>query len=482
MVVRVGDETVGGSGLKVDDGLGGGSEVGRGSAQRPTVEPDPSTERSSGDLGPAAPQPLVESGSPGMTVAADAPSSGEVSSEVALPTSSVGEESATEEPAAEVPAAEVLAADESAAEVPAADEPAADEPDADEPAAEVPAAEEPAAEVPAAEEPEPPSTSTAELDVAPASDEGADVRPSRRALALVLSVVLLSLVTGALAASGPAASSGPAANGAAPNGAAPMQVTAALEGLGSTVVARSVPVGLLQLPPPAGEGDTMDQSRAVMSRASTVLSEAVSTVRQAPADARPPVVARYGSLELRVPGTKVMASGFHEAATSNGLPMEPVGTMLRNLNATKFEPANDTAGPGTTYLIMSSRGRSTPATSALDVLMPRGEPVLSPVTGVVADVRQILVEQRHPDLRVELWPDEAPDLRVAIVHLDGVRVSAGDRVEAGITVLADTSRQFPFLSQIDNLTYPELYPHVHLEVQPRDANRPGGTEAELDVG
>lgn len=193
----------------------------------------------------------------------------------------------------------------------------------------------------------------------------------------------------------------------------------------------------------------------------------------------PPVVARVDGLELRLPAAHVLSSGFHEAAGPNGLMMQPVGILTGNLNSSKFEPEPDDES-GAEYHVMASRGREFPATSALDVLLEDDEPVLSPVSGVVADVRGMLVYGEYPDLRIELRPHEPEDLRVVVIHVDGVRVEPGDPVEAGVTVLADTARRFPFLSQIDNETYPELWPHVHLEVQPRGASRPGGTPAAID--
>ncbi len=193
----------------------------------------------------------------------------------------------------------------------------------------------------------------------------------------------------------------------------------------------------------------------------------------------PPVVARVADLDLLLPAARVLSTGFHEAAGPNGIEMQPVGTLTGNLNTSKFDPPDDDAA-GAAYHVMASRGREFAATSALDVLLEDDEPVLSPVTGVVADVRGMLVYGEYPDLRIEVRPDHPDELRVVIIHVDGIRVEPGDRVEAGVTVLADTARRFPFLSQIDNETYPELWPHVHLEVQARDASRPGGTRAAID--
>ncbi len=60
-------------------------------------------------------------------------------------------------------------------------------------------------------------------------------------------------------------------------------------------------------------------------------------------------------------------------------------------------------------------------------------------------------------------PDGRPDLEVKLLHIQGVAVEAGDRVEAG-DVIAANATLFPFQSQIDRLTGDPSWPHVHLEV------------------
>lgn len=60
---------------------------------------------------------------------------------------------------------------------------------------------------------------------------------------------------------------------------------------------------------------------------------------------------------------------------------------------------------------------------------------------------------------------------------DGALVGVGDRVWGGVTPIAASVRRLPFSSQIDRETEPERLGHVHLEVQPIDAPRPGDDEA-----
>lgn len=196
------------------------------------------------------------------------------------------------------------------------------------------------------------------------------------------------------------------------------------------------------------------------------------------------LVARVGELQVRQVAADPVDVGFHEAANPRALPMRPYGRLLANRNATRYEPTADTAEGGP-YAVLHSRGRAAHPTSAVDVVMRDDDPVLAPVSGRVLDVRSIAIEGGHPDLRIEIQPDGDPDLRVVVIHVDGVRVRAGDQVVAGETRLADTARRFPFFSQIDELTAPDRWPHIHLEVQvvppPEPAEAPAD-DASAEVG
>ena len=185
-----------------------------------------------------------------------------------------------------------------------------------------------------------------------------------------------------------------------------------------------------------------------------------------------PPMARYEGLTLYVPSIDPVLVGFHEAGTRDGLALEPVGPLIENNNTTRFEAPEDDPD-GTPYRILHSRGRLAAPTSAVDVAMRDDDPVLSPVAGVVTDVREFYLGGTHRDLRVEIRPDDAPHLRVVVIHIDGLEVAAGGRVEAGTSVLAAAARRFPFASQIDYVIDDGRWPHVHMEVKNEEAPRPG---------
>ena len=156
------------------------------------------------------------------------------------------------------------------------------------------------------------------------------------------------------------------------------------------------------------------------------------------------------------------AIGFHESGTRDAKPLHPMGIPRINDNMTRLAKAP--VGDGFEYLVLGSRERRNEPTSAVDVAMPFNTPVHSPVTGRVVDATAYLLYREVPDNAVYLVPDSRPDLVVVLMHLNGLKINIGDRVEAGHTVLALTARLLPFGSQIDR--YAGRMPHVHMEVRP----------------
>lgn len=188
---------------------------------------------------------------------------------------------------------------------------------------------------------------------------------------------------------------------------------------------------------------------------------------QAPAPSAEPASRRdaFASIEglaLRLPSPQTLLVAFHEASRPDALELAPMGRMQDNANTTKFRPGADVAGPD--YVVMSSRGRPHPATSAVDLLLHDGDPVRSPVDGTVTEVRPYHLYGRHPDVRIEIAPATRPDLRVVLIHVTEVEVAVGERVGAG-TALAGGANRFPFSSHVDRYLEPARWPHVHLEVK-----------------
>lgn len=182
------------------------------------------------------------------------------------------------------------------------------------------------------------------------------------------------------------------------------------------------------------------------------------------------LIAVLEGVELVNPAPAATVLGFHEAAGPGPLSLTPA-YVLEDHNADRPKPRPLGAVPGDDTLeliVLPSRGRPAGATTAIDVAVPEGEPVLSPVSGTVLSVDRYMLYGQHEDHIIRISPDGRPDLAVKLVHVVGPDVAVGDRVEAGRTPIAQGAKLLPFSSQIDRFTE-ELGsgtgPHVHLEVE-----------------
>jgi hypothetical protein len=181
-----------------------------------------------------------------------------------------------------------------------------------------------------------------------------------------------------------------------------------------------------------------------------------------------PVFAVAGGIRLRLPDARLVALAYHEASMPRRMVLRPRGSCAVCRNRGKFRPPQ--VGPSELeYMVMDSRGRSAPATSAVDVVLRRSDPVLSPVTGRVWSVRRYRLYGRYPDVRVAILPERRPDRLVVLLHLRDVRLRRGEQVVASQTVLG-RARRFPFLSQVDRYVRGR-FPHVHIEVKRPPARR-----------
>ena len=123
---------------------------------------------------------------------------------------------------------------------------------------------------------------------------------------------------------------------------------------------------------------------------------------------------------------------------------------------------------------LEDRERDTGPHGAADIVVDPTAEIRAPVTGRVKRAGTYVLYCKHSDDYVVIEPDDRPGWEVKILHIDGVRVRPGNRVVAGVTVLAPRATQLPFESQVDELAItPPAWPHVHVEVvDPSIPDRP----------
>jgi murein DD-endopeptidase MepM/ murein hydrolase activator NlpD len=259
-------------------------------------------------------------------------------------------------------------------------------------------------------------------------------------MAFAAAVVLL--VTGAFGAE--AASSEPVSSAPAGQVAdAPTTTLTPVEASPQVPVQDAPPAEAEAQPAPAPDAQPAPDGQPAEAATAEAAAPQIPTAEASqPAD-RTGYFASVGSLGLHLPAHDVVVTGFHQASSAGSLAMTPQ------------------AG----HRVLPSRGRGSPATSAVDIALVDDQPVRSPVSGTVTKVESYSLYGRYPDRRIIIRPHEAPQVRVVMLHVTGVRVEAGQQVEGGVTEIARGARRFPFRSQVDAETAPHSWPHVHYEVK-----------------
>ncbi|MBW3537651.1 MAG: M23 family metallopeptidase [Actinobacteria bacterium] len=164
--------------------------------------------------------------------------------------------------------------------------------------------------------------------------------------------------------------------------------------------------------------------------------------------------AAAGDVVLHHPSAQVEKIGFHESNHDGAREQFPLSTAV--------DP-----------VLLESRNRGTPGTTAADVVAHPEIEVRSPVTGTVKRGGSYVLYCDNRDYYVVIEPDARPGWEVKVLHIAGLHVSKGDRVVAGETVIAPFPTQLPFESQVDEVTGQPAWPHVHIEVvDPSIPDRP----------
>jgi len=172
-----------------------------------------------------------------------------------------------------------------------------------------------------------------------------------------------------------------------------------------------------------------------------------------------------GGLVLCFPAEveEIKGIGFHESEKAEALEMQPIGKCyMRESTETVSRVTSMSRFP--VLFVMYSRGRHQSPTSAVDVAVKPNTSIRSPVNGVVTKVDTYYLYGKHIDCRIEIKPEDNPELRVALIHLDNVVASVGQKVYQGNTKLGmarELSHQFD--SQINEYVADECN-HTHIQV------------------
>lgn len=166
--------------------------------------------------------------------------------------------------------------------------------------------------------------------------------------------------------------------------------------------------------------------------------------------------ATAGGVVLRHPAARVERIGFHESTLDGAQQLEPLPTSAPTL-------------------VLEGRARDTKARGAADVMVDPDAEIRAPVTGTVRYAGTYVLYCKYSDDFLIIEPDDHPGWEVKMLHIDGVRVRPGARVQAGVTVVAPRATKLPFESQVEEGSYRPAWPHVQIEIDdPTVPDRPTG--------
>lgn len=155
--------------------------------------------------------------------------------------------------------------------------------------------------------------------------------------------------------------------------------------------------------------------------------------------------ATAGPVTLHHPSDHAEAVGFHESGHDGAQAQAAVGTAVR-------------------WFVQETRDRGTSPQGAADVVVEPDREVRVPVTGTVLRAGTYTLYCDNVDQYAVIEPDARPGWEVKVLHIEGLALTAGQRVEAGVTRLAARARVLPFPSAVEDDTGLPAWPHVHIEV------------------
>lgn len=217
--------------------------------------------------------------------------------------------------------------------------------------------------------------------------------------------------------------------------------------------------GVTSTTAPAAVEASVQTTAETSASASSVPTLEVVGGAQGAADRVPPgqtfaPFATFAEVTLVHPSIRVERIGFHES---------------NHDGARQMEPTAEAVAP----VVLESRQRGTGSRTAADIVVEPGTEIRAPVTGTVLRAGGYVLYCDHQDDFLVIEPDSHPGWEVKLLHINGVMVAAGDRVEAGVTVVAPEATVLPFDSQVDEFTAIPPWPHVHIElVDPSIPDRP----------
>lgn len=156
-----------------------------------------------------------------------------------------------------------------------------------------------------------------------------------------------------------------------------------------------------------------------------------------------PLIAVEGGtqIHLAIDPSELTAIAFHQASGDYALHMTSLVPDADMATANEIKgmppvPEDAVFGEGVWHgcvlrLWRSNRGGQ--PDSALDMGAAPGTAVWSPISGTVIEVRPYLLYDKYEDFEIHIQPTGRDDVDAVLIHVQDVKVKAGDSVKGGVT-------------------------------------------------
>jgi murein DD-endopeptidase MepM/ murein hydrolase activator NlpD len=185
---------------------------------------------------------------------------------------------------------------------------------------------------------------------------------------------------------------------------------------------------------------------AIPGQAPAVVPEnaAAPVLAATPAVSEDVIIARADGIEILLPVARdvTTAVAFHAVDNSDAVSLEPSGERASGGSLGQRLADIFAGGGGLQYYLMTETGSGSSSTAGLDVGAVPGSPIIAPVDGKVVAMKEYKILGRYADVELHIQFSRDPSLLLVVTHLARPRVSVGDVVARGDTLLGDV-RGFP---------------------------------------
>ena len=203
---------------------------------------------------------------------------------------------------------------------------------------------------------------------------------------------------------------------------------------------------------------------------------------------RTPLIARCQGVDIRSSIAPADLTGvlFHQASYEYGLVLEteiPEANYDEVADSRSMRINNRQSDDGwldAEALHLWRTSDDTAMDTSIDLGALPGASVYSPVTGTVVLVANYMLYDEMPDIEIHIQPEGRPDLDCVVIHITDATVKAGDRVEAGKTVIAKSRNIEEYLTDVQlGFFTPEGVGGNHVHIQMNDADFEGYRDKKL---